>query len=99
MLGTVLSSLVLIIVLHYTYIFLRDSLTVPKVRDLVGKPQERCYRMLSISQRGPEGIEKAAPSATREHVPDTAAMKTELGAFIRQLQSTGGSCSPVAQAQ
>jgi len=95
MLGTVLSSLVLIIVLHYTYIFLRDALTVPKIRDLVRKPQARCSRMLAVAQRaGGRGAPDAAPSA-----PDTTVMKAELGAFLRQLQSGDGSPAGSAQAQ
>lgn len=34
-------SLVLIISIHYTYLFLKDNLTTPKTIDLVHKPTEK----------------------------------------------------------
>ena len=94
MLATALSSLVVIIVLHYLYIFLRDALTVPKIRDMVRKPQARCMKILGEAAGGsPQAQDSAAhtpmPAAT---LPDKMAMQAELGAFLRDLKrdSTSG---------
>ena len=38
-------SLVLIILVHYLFTFFKTNLTIPKVKDLVNKPQEQ-YEML-----------------------------------------------------
>jgi hypothetical protein len=35
---TAIISLILIILIHYSYIFLKSNLTTPKVKDLVDKP-------------------------------------------------------------
>ena len=40
-------SLTLIILVHYIYTFLIDTLTVPKLRDFVNKPTDRYNEMLS----------------------------------------------------
>ena len=37
----VVISLILIILLHYLYIFFKDTLTTPKIKDLVNKPNEK----------------------------------------------------------
>ena len=96
MLATALSSLVVIIVLHYLYIFLRDALTVPKIRDMVRKPQARCLRMLdgaasSVQPTGPPG----ATQRPLPIVPDKTAMQAELGAFLRELKQDGGAAPRV----
>ena len=75
MLATAVSSLLIILVLHYLYLFLRDALTVPKIRDMVRKPQARCSEMLGMAARAmpaaPQGERSPAP-------PDQAAMQAEL---------------------
>ena len=40
-------SLVLIVLVHYLYSFFIDTLTVPKVRDLINKPTERYNEIFS----------------------------------------------------
>ena len=83
MLATAASSLLIILVLHYLYLFLRDALTVPKIRDMVRKPQARCSEMLDIADRAkpvmPDMRSQPAP-------PDQSSMKAELGAFLRDLK-------------
>ena len=39
----IILSLVLIISIHYTYVFLKDNLTTPKTIDLIQKPKEKFY--------------------------------------------------------
>ena len=90
MLATALTSLVVIIVLHYLYLFLRDALTVPKIRDMVHKPQRRYSRILHSLE--PSGA--PPPLVPKAEVPDKVAMQAELGAFLRDLKRDGGSGSP-----
>lgn len=37
----ILISLVLIVLLHHIFFFLKDTLTIPKMKDLVNKPSEQ----------------------------------------------------------
>jgi len=45
----VLISLILILLIHYLYFFLKNTLTVPKVRDLIYKPQMQYNELLKYS--------------------------------------------------
>lgn len=40
-------SVLLISLMHYIYIYLRDTLTIPKTRDLIKNPQKRYAEMFS----------------------------------------------------
>ncbi len=40
-------SILLISLMHYIYIYLRDTLTIPKTRDLIKNPQKRYAEMFS----------------------------------------------------
>jgi hypothetical protein len=40
-----LISLILIILIHYLFIFFKDNLTIPKTKDLVTKPLEK-YKII-----------------------------------------------------
>ena len=96
MLATALSSLVVIIVLHYLYLFLRDALTVPKIRDMVRKPQRRCSQMLHAmdapgTRRPEEAVHAPTDTPTSANPPDRVAMQAELGAFLRDLKREGSS--------
>ncbi len=83
MLSVALSSLVIIVILHYVFVFLRDSLTAPRVRDLVHRPVRKRDRILALASSPP--AESPKPSIQPEAESE---MKAELGAFLRQLQST-----------
>ena len=69
---SVVISLTLIMLLHYIYSFLIDTLTVPKLRDFVNKPTERYNEMLS------SGI-KSQPIVSNE-------MQTELRDFLSNIK-------------
>lgn len=84
MLATAVSSLLVIIVMHYLYLFLRDALTVPKIRDMVRKPQARCSRMLACAAPGPGDGSRLPATGTAS--PDRDTMQAELGAFLRDLK-------------
>jgi len=46
----VLISLILILLIHYLYYYLKNTLTVPKVRDLIYKPQMQYNELLKYSE-------------------------------------------------
>jgi len=76
-------SLILIILVHHLFSFFKDTLTVPKVKDLVNQPAES-YRE----------IEKTLNAATRKNTVDTKTetpidqteMKNELKSFFDNLR-------------
>lgn len=60
-------SILLISLMHYIYIYLRDTLTIPKTRDLIKNPQKRYAEMFSneppIGEEKPI-MEKGEPDGT-----------------------------------
>ena len=44
----VIISLILIILIHYLFIFFKDTLTVPKIKDLFDEPQEKYKNIIEI---------------------------------------------------
>ena len=62
--------IVLIALIHYLYLFFRNNLTIPKIKDLVNKPKENYKKMYTI-------IEK-------NKVPDNV-MKDELKDYFKSL--------------
>ena len=53
---TIIISLSLIALVHYLYTFFKDTLTVPKTRDLVNKPAKRYDEMFGIINNSKEAI-------------------------------------------
>ena len=82
MIGAAVASLLLIVTVHQIYLFLRDTLTVPRVRDFVHKPAQRCSA-LEIAASVGEDASHAPPDVPP---PDKKEMKAELGAFLQRLQ-------------
>ena len=66
----IIISVVLIVTLHYIYIFFKNNLTVPKTKDLVKKPTEQ-YKKIYNSINNPKQENKS--------------MKNELKNFIQGL--------------
>ena len=77
----IIISIILIMSIHYTYLYFKTNLTVPKTKDLVKKPIEQ-YRKIynSIQQDIPEKIDKQN-------------MKGELKNYLKEL-SKGKSGTP-----
>tara|TARA_B100000925_G_scaffold121990_1_gene90598 strand:+ start:32 stop:340 length:309 start_codon:yes stop_codon:yes gene_type:complete len=80
----IIISVVLIVTVHYIYIFFKNNLTVPKTKDLVKKPTEQ-YKKIYNSINKPNQENKS--------------MKNELKNFIqglnkknqkKNLESVGG---------
>tara|TARA_Y100000591_G_scaffold322878_1_gene339860 strand:- start:730 stop:1044 length:315 start_codon:yes stop_codon:yes gene_type:complete len=66
-------SIILIISVHYIYIFFKNNLTIPKTKDLVNKPAEQYKKIYS---------------SLNENKPDTKEMKNELKNYLKNLSST-----------
>ena len=66
-------SIVLIISVHYIYIFFKNNLTVPKTKDLVNKPTEQYKKIYSSLNNNKE---------------NTKEMKNELKNYLKTLSSS-----------
>ena len=66
-------SVVLIISVHYIYIFFKNNLTIPKTKDLVNKPTEQYKKIYSSLKKNKE---------------DTKEMKNELKNYLKTLTSS-----------
>ena len=82
----VLISLTLIFLIHHLYMFLMNTLTVPKIKDLVHKPNQQYKDILDTLGGG--GL--APPTAPPGGKPPTTPLPGELAPTSR-LNSEGGS--------
>jgi len=69
-------SVVLIISVHYIYIFFKNNLTIPKTKDLVNKPTEQYKRIYSSLNK------------SKEDTKDAKEMKSELKNYLKTLHSS-----------
>ena len=75
---TTIISLVIIFLVHSIYTYLKETLTVPKVKDLVNKPNEKYEEIYKIiNQNNNSGEINYAKSASSD-------MKEELKIFLNQ---------------
>ena len=70
-LQTTLLSIILIIIVHYIYIFFKENLTTPKIRDLVNKPTEQYNKIY-------KDLETKEKTSTLD-------MKNELQNYLKSL--------------
>lgn len=75
----IIISVVLIVTVHYIYIFFKNNLTVPKTKDLVKKPTEQ-YKKIYSSINKPKQENKS--------------MKNELKSFIQGLNKKNQKKNP-----
>ena len=73
----VILSFVFIAIIHYIYIFFKDNLTIPKVKDLVNKPTQQ-YDEIYKSMGTPPREEKSS---------DKDIMKAELVTYLKELSA------------
>lgn len=72
-------SLILIILIHYLFTFFKTNLTIPKVKDLVNKPQEQYEKLFdTISQTN---------ITPQMQPPGDNTMKDELKSYLKELSS------------
>jgi len=90
-------SLCFIAVVHYLYIFFKTTLTVPKVKDLVNRPQQQYEELFKgITHTSPQLNNNANNNTTsiselpsllepQDQNRDQTAMKDELKQFLKKL--------------
>ena len=66
-------SVVLIISVHYIYIFFKNNLTIPKTKDLVNKPREQYKKIYSSLKKDKD---------------DSKEMKNELKNYLKTLTAS-----------
>lgn len=78
-----LISLIVILVLHYLYVFFRQNLTTPKIKDLVNKPNEEYKRIYSTIKNENTNVDMV----DNNEVPNQDRMKDELKQYMKSLSS------------
>jgi type II secretory pathway component PulC len=76
-------SLVLIILVHYLFTFFKTNLTIPKVKDLVNKPQKQ-YEILFDTMKETN----IQPKQSAVLPDDTSNMKNELKNYLKELSDS-----------
>jgi hypothetical protein len=84
-------SLVLIILVHYLFTFFKTNLTIPKVKDLVNKPQKQ-YEVLFDTMKE-TNIHPTKPTSD-----DNFNMKNELKNYLKELSESKKSTNPMTNA-
>jgi len=88
-------SLMLIVLVHYLYSFFLNTLTVPKVRDLVNKPASQYGAIAQASSA-------VVPSLVKDRVSDPIEkeeeMEDELRTFLDTLRKQPGTTAQTATA-
>ena len=97
-------SLLLIFLLHYLYSFFKTTLTSPKLKDLVNKPQAKyntIYNSLKSagdggSQNLGEDIKNNSTNSTNYDNSNSSNMKDELKKYLKELNAVTSSGSSSA---
>ena len=88
----VIISLTLIFLVHHLYMFLMNTLTVPKIKDLVNKPTQQYQAMLGGASASlatpPGGVPPTPPFNTMGDDPVTGGppLTDELSSFLSDLK-------------
>ena len=85
----VIVSLVLIILIHNIYSFFKNTLTVPKVKDLVNRPTQRYNEILSTINNENTHNANASNANSSLTQSETKEMKDELKHFLDELKNSG----------
>ena len=86
-LKTIFISLLLIALIHYLYGFFKNTLTVPKVKDLVNKPAQRYNEMFaSIHNENSYTTSINEDKNERQQSMGQQSMQTELKNFLNELK-------------
>ena len=77
-------SLMLILLIHYLYTYMKDTLTVPIIEEISTKNKKRYDDMLAPIRSDTNVL----PTTTETiKTPDTNSMKDELQAFLNELKN------------
>ena len=92
-------SLLLIFLIHYLYAFFKTTLTSPKLKDLVNKPQAKyntIYKSLqNTSDSGSLNLGDGDDGNNNSTLSKTSNMKSELMKYVKELSSSSSSSSDV----
>jgi hypothetical protein len=86
-------SIILIFLVHYLFNFFKETLTVPKIKDLVNVPNKKYENMYNIISKNNESNEPTnytdidlLPKFVEEPVinSDADSMKSELKSFLKK---------------
>ena len=80
-------SLVLIFVLHNLYGFFKNTLTTPKIKDLVNKPQKKYDEIINIIQSNKSTIVNETVNETPQTNIPKREMKDELKHFLSEIKN------------
>lgn len=83
----VVISLILIALCHNIYIYLKDTFTIPKTRDLIKNPEKRYAEMLGGGNvlDLPQQTKEETTTSISELVDPETQMKSELESFMKTL--------------
>ena len=82
----VLISLILILLIHYLYYYLKNTLTVPKVRDLIYKPQMQYNELLKYSEIDKKENKEEGEEDKKEGEEEDE-MSAELKKYVEELNN------------
>ena len=78
----VVISLVFILLIHYIYNFFKSNLTIPKVKDLVSKPQQQYDKIFKAIENNNNNND----NDKMVEITSSSNMKTELKKYLNNLQ-------------
>jgi len=81
----VIVSFVIIFVLHNLYSFFKETLTVPKMKDLVRRPQQKYDTLFREMQT--QSMQHAESKSGNDDNSTNDAMKTELKRYLMELNA------------
>ena len=82
-------SVVMILLLHYLYNFFKDTLTVPKVKDLIHHPGKQYEKIFESIQKNGEG--KMKMRIGKKSDSNKEDMKNELKNYLNELNNKNSS--------
>jgi hypothetical protein len=93
---SVIISIIVIIVVHYLFLFFKDTLTVPIVKDMVIKPSQTYKYLETISSDSTYSTESSnstplnnlSDSTDLNNLTDSNNMKLELKHYLNDLNYT-----------
>ena len=78
----IIISLLIIVLAHSIYMFLKTNLTTPKIRDLVNKPQKQYEKIYEKTET------KELNNANISNKEEEMNMKNELQNYLKELSDT-----------
>ena len=85
-------SLILIILIHHLFYFFKNTLTIPKTKDLINIPSNQYKEINATLISSDNNIIKVSTNTnTTANVPDSVDMKSELKNFFNELTTNNNS--------